>query len=203
MSTLFVNNLNTASGSTITVPTGKTLVGTDEGAFRVPGAILQVVQGIVTSASAFSIGTGAFSSTLISATITPKSSSSKILVTGILNGSSDSQSHGFFIALQRGSTDIGQGDANGSRTRVHSGFAQMLQNSDGNNGGGNGAEILGHGSINFLDSPNTTSAITYSVKLAHNSGGAQTFHLNKTDNDGNNTDRPRATTTLTLMEIAQ
>ena len=29
MSTLFVNNLNTASGSTITIPTGKTLVGTD------------------------------------------------------------------------------------------------------------------------------------------------------------------------------
>ena len=26
MSTLFVNNLNTASGSTITVPTGKTIV---------------------------------------------------------------------------------------------------------------------------------------------------------------------------------
>ena len=203
MSTLFVNNLNTASGSTITVPTGKTLVGTDEGAFRVPGAILQVVQGIVTSASAFSIGTGAFSSTLISATITPKSSSSKILVTGILNGSSDSQSHGFFIALQRGSTDIGQGDANGSRTRVHSGFAQMLQNSDGNNGGGNGAEILGHGSINFLDSPATTSATTYNVKVSHNSGGTQTFLLNRTKNDGNASSAPRVSSTLTLMEIAQ
>ena len=29
MSTLFVNNLNTASGSTITIPSGKTLKATD------------------------------------------------------------------------------------------------------------------------------------------------------------------------------
>ena len=44
MSTLFVNNLNTASGSTITVPTGKTIVVTDEGGVRVPGTVLQVKQ---------------------------------------------------------------------------------------------------------------------------------------------------------------
>ena len=37
MSTLFVNNLNTASGSTITVPTGKKLVVTDTGGLAVPG----------------------------------------------------------------------------------------------------------------------------------------------------------------------
>ena len=36
MSTLFVNNLNTASGSTITVPTGKKLVVTDTGGLSVP-----------------------------------------------------------------------------------------------------------------------------------------------------------------------
>ena len=35
MSTLFVNNLNTASGSTITVPTGKKLVVTDTGGLSV------------------------------------------------------------------------------------------------------------------------------------------------------------------------
>ena len=42
MSTLFVNNLNTASGTTITVPTGKTLVGTDTGSITAPGMVLQV-----------------------------------------------------------------------------------------------------------------------------------------------------------------
>ena len=194
MSTLFVNNLNTASGSTITVPTGKTLVGTDEGAFRVPGAVLQVVQGITTAASSFSVAAHNLSSAVVSATITPKSSSSKILMTGQVTGAADSLSHSFWIILQRDSTNIGQGDSVGNRRRCHSGIAQFLDNN---------AECLGHGTINFLDSPNTTSSITYSVKLAHNSGGAQNFLLNRTDNDGNNTDRPRATTTLTLMEIAQ
>ena len=42
MSTLFVNNLNTASGSTITIPTGKQLVGTDINSIKAPGMIVQV-----------------------------------------------------------------------------------------------------------------------------------------------------------------
>ena len=50
MSTLFVNNLNTASGSTITVPTGKQLIVTDEGGVRVPGSIIQVVSNTTTVA---------------------------------------------------------------------------------------------------------------------------------------------------------
>ena len=41
MSTLFVNNLNTASGTTITIPTGKTLVATDSKTFRAPGMVIQ------------------------------------------------------------------------------------------------------------------------------------------------------------------
>ena len=185
MSTLRVDNLR-----------GQTADGTNK-------YVVQVVQGVTTSASSFSIGTGALSSTLISATITPKFATSKILVTGIINGSSDSQAHTFFIALQRGSTDIGQGDENGARKRVHSGMAQMLQNQDGNNGAGNGGEALGHGSINFLDSPNTTSSTTYNVKVSHNSGGTQTFLLNRTKNDGNNSAAPRCSSIITLMEIAQ
>ena len=45
MSTLFVNNLNTASGDTITLPTGKKLVVTDTGAITAPGMIIQTVDG--------------------------------------------------------------------------------------------------------------------------------------------------------------
>ncbi len=43
MSTLFVNNLNTASGSTITIPTGKTLVGTDAQSIVAPEMVVQTV----------------------------------------------------------------------------------------------------------------------------------------------------------------
>ena len=78
MSTLFVNNLNTASGSTITIPTGKQLIVTDEGAVRVPGTILHVIDvsgntaTTVTSTSNVRVG--------IEAAITPKASNSKIIV---------------------------------------------------------------------------------------------------------------------------
>ena len=41
MSTLFVNNLNTATGTTITVPTGRQVIGTDSSTFKQPGMILQ------------------------------------------------------------------------------------------------------------------------------------------------------------------
>ena len=187
--------------STLSVDTiqGKTTAGT----VAMPaGAVLQVVQGVTTTASSESVAAHNLSSVVVSATITPKFASSKILMTGQVNGTASSNLHAFWIIIQRDSTNIGQGTDGGSRRLCHSGLPQFLGSSDNNNGAGNGAEALGHGTINFLDSPNTTSSTTYNVRVAHNSGGAQTFHLNKTDNDGNNTDRPRAITTLTLMEIA-
>ena len=173
------------------------------GNVNMPGSVIQVVQGVTSSASSQSVAAHNLSAVVVSATITPKFATSKILITGQLNGTASSNLHAFWIILQRDSTNIGQGDSDGNRRLCHSAMPQMLGSSDNNNGAGNGAEALGHGTINFLDSPNTTSSTTYNVRVAHNSGGAQSFHLNKTDNDGNNTDRPRPITTLTLMEIAQ
>ena len=48
-STLKINNLDTASGTTITIPTGKTLVGTDTGSVKVPGMVVQTVTNTSTS----------------------------------------------------------------------------------------------------------------------------------------------------------
>jgi len=67
MSTLFVNNLNTASGSTITVPTGKQVIGTDSATFKQPGMILQTIAGnsntVFDSTSTSWTDTGLFSLT--------------------------------------------------------------------------------------------------------------------------------------------
>jgi len=190
MSTLQVENLiGPTSGSNankVIIPSGQTL--------HAPGHVIQVVQGVYSSVASVSTAAYARSSVLFSATITPKFASSKILLTGHISGSSDSNTHAFWICLERGSTEIGQGDAAGNRRRAHSGIASTFQNY---------IEGLDHGTINFLDAPNTTSATTYNVKLAHNSGGAQTYHINRTDNDGANWDRPRTISCLTLQEIAQ
>jgi hypothetical protein len=184
-----------ANADTVLIPSGQTL--------HAPGHVIQVVQGVESGAPSYSVGSSSLSSAILSVSITPKLSTSKILISGQITGSSDSNAHAFWIAIHRGSTDVGHGQTDGNRKIVHSGIAQMLYNGSGGNGAGNGTEALGNGSIHFLDSPNTTSEITYNIKLAHNSGGAQTWHMNRTDADGNTADRPRAMSGITLMEIAQ
>ena len=149
MSTLFVNNLNTASGTTITIPTGKTLVGTDEGAFRVPGAILQVIQATTTSQN--NTTSTSFVDTGLTATITPKSSSSKILVMADYTCTANNSSNGMVSRLVRGSTAL---------------FTRGV--SYASSGGTYGVDSFSH-----LDSPSTTSATTYKVQFTTQGSSTQ------------------------------
>ena len=79
MSTLFVNNLNTASGSTITVPTGKQLIGTDTNSIKAPGMVIQMQHSTLAGGSTQS-SPSSFADTGLTCNITPKYSNSKILV---------------------------------------------------------------------------------------------------------------------------
>ena len=77
MSTLFVNNLDTATGTTITTPTGKKLVGTDAGGITSPGMVIQVVRHTIpdqsTAAGTSNVSFGNYS-------ITKHHASSNILI---------------------------------------------------------------------------------------------------------------------------
>ena len=187
VSILKTDKIQASHGSTIEIPSGHVLTA--------PGHVVQVIQGNTSAVATYSIANNGLSSSILSATITPKFATSKILITGQISGAADSRNHAYWITLHRGSTNIGHGDAGGSRRLCHSGFAQFVDGTQG--------ECLGHGTINFLDSPATTSATTYNVLLSHNSGSSQNFHVNRSDQDGNSGDRPRTMSTLTLMEIAQ
>ena len=79
MSTLFVNNLNTASGTTITVPTGKQLIGTDTNSIKAPGMVIQMQNSTLAGGSTQS-SPSSFADTGLTCNITPKYSNSKILV---------------------------------------------------------------------------------------------------------------------------
>ena len=79
MSTLFVNNLNTASGTTITVPTGKQLIGTDINSIKAPGMVIQMQNAVLPGGNA-QTSAGSFIDTGLSCNITPKYSNSKILI---------------------------------------------------------------------------------------------------------------------------
>ena len=165
MSTLFVNNLNTASGSTITVPTGKTLVGTDEGAFRVPGTILQVVQAQSSSSTSFSSGSY---SDLISQAITPKSTSSKIKITfnGIYYSNHTSENtNNRFRVVRDGS---GLSDYNGSQDSGTGQYLQYRQSAIHN-------FIPVPVGFTWIHSPNTTSSTTFKIQCRANTGQFQFY----------------------------
>ncbi len=111
------------------------------------GTVLQIVTG--TSNTQVGTGSGTYSDAGLSASITPKSSSSKVLVFAQLNWY-NAGSNKVTFNLVRGSTQINEtnplgGDAN---------------NLDG-----------GH-FLTFLDSPATTSATTYKVQFKTNAGAS-------------------------------
>ena len=79
------NSITTQSGSTITIPTGKTLVGTDVGSLRMPGSIVQVAHYSTTASLSGTIAGKAGDlaatdgTTWHTVAFAPKTSSSKLL----------------------------------------------------------------------------------------------------------------------------
>jgi hypothetical protein len=151
--------------------------------------ILQVVSTaktdtFTTTSSTFTTVTG------LSATITPSSTTSKILMLcQITYGTGNGDGLGFFKAT-RGGTDIYRGDAAGSRTRTVFGGRNTLDR----------ILLTESGSIQFLDSPSSTSALTYRVEVAVEAGG--TVYINRSQNDSDSANRPRGASSITLMEVA-
>jgi hypothetical protein len=100
------------------------------------------------------------------------------------------------IALLRGSTEIGMADAAGSRPR------NFMVYSHENNSQPDGPYF--RESMNYLDSPATTSAVTYKIQAsARRDGQGGTMFINRTvtDRDTFGYD-PRATSSIVVMEIA-
>lgn len=170
----------------------------DGSAFSAIGqsAILQVVSTAKTdSFSVGSIASGAFSAvTGLTVSITPTSTSSKILVLVSVSGA-HSTGYGFVsFRLMRDSTAIGIGDAAGSRSRVTG--SQTPAFASDNLGIATADKV-------FLDSPNTTSSITYGVEL-HNSTSSNgvTLYVNRSLSDVDGVARVRTISTITAIEVA-
>ena len=157
------------------------------------GGIIQVVQTIKTDddfSTSAPLSTKA-TITGLSATITPKFSTSKVLVImHLLVGASGDTTGGGTIL--RDSTEIGIADASSNRTRNTFGFGVKTSGS---------LWITESVSRIILDSPSTTSATTYSVKIGGN--GGVTVYINREGrNNDNATDTTIGSSSLTLMEIS-
>ena len=147
------------------------------------GSVLQVLNVVMTTPTAAAVD-GWYDITPLVLTITPSSTSSKILVqANVLGGVSNS---GWLTAIRikRGSTVVG---ATTGLTNNTSGISWMTQNNYG------GKTM----STSFLDSPSTTSATTYQVQYYGGNTGVTTY-IGREGDSANWGAAP----TLTLMEIA-
>ena len=165
MSTLFVNNLNTASGSTITVPTGKKLVVTDTGGLAVPGTVVQQVNSVnnaVTSDRTYqsTTSTSFTHMTNFDIKITPKFASSKILYIGAFNLYAQSGGGYGYIALY-------QHIDGGSATRVST-------SGDAGSGAISHSQYMQVPVIHMM-TPNTTNEITYKIYTKSNSSSGGVY----------------------------
>ena len=136
------------------------------------GSVLQVVSTTATAQSTTTSSSYANYSAL-NTSITPTSATSKILVTASLNLYEGSTNSNYQITLYRNSTDLGAGNGNG--------FMYLY--------GNNSLNLSFPAIVTYLDSPATTSAITYGIYGKTSSG---TLYFNN----------GACKVSMTLMEIA-
>jgi hypothetical protein len=178
-----------AGSTTLTLPTGSATVLTDA---TPVGKVLQVLQAV--KSDAFSTtSTSLVDVSGLSVSITPSSTSSKILVHVDLFLTAS-----YFIGqaqLVRGTTQIYKADTAGNRPTNSITFSQNPSN-DG---------ISQRSSIMYLDSPSTTSATTYKVQASTriDGQGSGVFYINRTTQDRDTVGYDaRGVSSITVMEIA-
>jgi len=154
------------------------------------GSVLQVAQATLLGTQAVSGASAWADVTSLSVSITPTSSTSKILVSFVVNCDGEAN---LYFRMMRGATAIGVGNADGSRQQVSAGNGAISGNSSGT--------IMM--TNQFLDSPATTSATTYKVQAyADNSASSGTYYINYASGDANNAYSSRCMSSITVMEIS-
>ena len=157
------------------------------------GKILQVVSTTKTDTFTASLGGGADTAiTGFSATITPSSTSSTILVMvdAHMSDATDVYGRGA-IRIYRGATSLAEGIGSGSRTTAFA-SSVVLQSA---------VENVMNIAGTYLDSPATTSATTYTVHAVNAWVSTKTIGCNRAGNDANSALNTRPSSTITLMEV--
>ena len=146
----------------------------------IPGHVIQVIQTTGTTQTELTT-TGTWTDVVPTATITPKFSTSKILVIHSAGGMGYATTSGSMgMRILRGSTNIASRSRQAYLTNNSSKYSQVSWD------------------MNFLDSPATTSAITYKVQIYLEMAG----NIRHNSQDSNISPITSLSTT-TLMEIAQ
>ncbi len=186
-----VITLNATGNSTLTLPDSNGTLDRLERA----GNILQVVSTTKTSTSSFVNVNSSYTAQVpdLTVTITPSSASSKILIKGIVAFStSDQIQNGVGVTLLRDGTEFAIGSAGNSNTRVS--FAGYYSPDDD--------RLPQAIPFETLDAPNSTSAITYGLKLFQPFSANVTVYVNDNGDGLVSPTRCRSTSVITAMEVA-
>ena len=144
------------------------------------------VQSVLLTSSLTQVVTTTFTNlTGMTVSITPTSNTSKILVHCFASVNQDGGVMAALYRLARDGTGILVGDAAGSRTSASSG-----PHDDGDT----------KAAFVILDSPATTSAVTYTYQARGATGNA-TIYLNRSKTDTNAADNIRSASTIIVQEI--
>ena len=158
-----------------------------EGTQNYPCKIVQVVA--TPKYNTFSTSSNSFVDVNdLNVTITPKSSSNKILIMVDIKCGSSTNGAEYFARLLRGSTLIYGGNSSG-REECFYGTEDTEDQFR-----------MDHAGANFLDSPSTTSATTYKVQIRNNNTG-HTIYINRTGADTNSGGYPRTASSIIAMEV--
>tara|TARA_Y100001954_G_C15590656_1_gene493029 strand:- start:116 stop:601 length:486 start_codon:yes stop_codon:yes gene_type:complete len=161
MSTLSVNNI---------------IEKTTNAGVKIPGHVIQVVQNNMTGNHRVVISNTSFTATNVTGTITPKFSTSKILVMVTTTGNNNqTNGTGIHATLYRGSTDL---------SATSTGFTTVE--------GRTVERVMAPLVVTFLDSPATTSAVTYTLYAKSTTGSGIEVPAHTS-----------TTSTVVMMEIAQ
>lgn len=160
-----------------------------------PGRVIQTVQEHVTVTSSQALTAGVRANiTNLNKSITPTDDDSKILIHIKWSGEGSSTSNQDTVfGIKRDSTDIGNPTSASAR---HTGIAIIQQGYWDSNADSTSDSC----SYEYLDSPSSSSSLTYYATILHTI--TQTLYNNRTVGDSDNSARERLTSTITLMEIS-
>jgi len=168
---------------------GSTKATLNSSGFSYPGGVLQVVQTVKTDKFT-TISSSAIDITGLSVTITPTSASNRILIVTNITYGGESNLYGALYVL-RNSTNVIVGTyPTGNQIAATFGV-----------GAPSDSYKIGSASHIYLDSPNTTSAITYKVQAASTYNSLR-LTINAPFQTDNNSYIIGGTSTITVMEIA-
>jgi len=166
------------------------------------GTILQVQQSSTNTATGYidlSSNTSWYNVTNMTVSITPASASNKILISFMAMGESDNEDHQIRFRLQRaisgGATTAIGGAAASSRPQVMGMIGVGYYQDD------QAATPVSFGCSNYLDSPSTTSAITYTVQL-NSASNSKKWYYNRSVTDSDSEHYERGLSYITVMEVA-